>query len=65
MAVVATLDITDDSVAAQSMMARRIRRIFVPKARIRNTSSRRDSGTRATASEMPKDTSTKNRMWLV
>ena len=55
------LYLTEEAVPA----ARRIRRIFVPKARIRNTSSRRDSGTRATASEMPKDTSTKNRMWLV
>ena len=65
MAVVATLDIMEDRVAAQTMMARRIFLIRVPNTRIRKAKRRWERGTRATASEMAKDTSTKNRMWLV
>ena len=62
MAVVATLDMMEDSAAAQTMMARRILLIRVPNTRIRKARSRWERGTRATASEMAKDTRMKNKM---
>ena len=65
MAVVGTLETSEEMAAAQIIMASRIVLTFLPKIRMSPMSMRRDSGTLATASEMPKDTSTKYRIGVV